>query len=200
MRKRTKKYIPASRSSSRATSQQGQPPPCRGPETSWQGQTCSWLQKGGEEDGSRPAGLQSGKFNTGGTFSRGHLHACAHACAYTHAHTHPPLPWHRDWCGLPDLRPWKAPFPREQTLSLLLLEMESVLMPRENRSRPPHKSPGPTCWSLLLSCLPELGTSTGLRNLLGVPGGAEPQPRQEGPFRMESGTEAVPLTPLTSIR
>lgn len=138
------------------------------------------------------------KFNTGGTFSRGYLHACAHTCAYTHTHT--PLPWHRDWCGLPDLRPWKAPFPREQTLSLLLLEMESVLMPRENRSRPPHKPPGPTCWSLLLSCLPELGTSTGLRNLLGVPGGAEPQPRQEGPFRMESGAEAVPLTPLTSIR
>lgn len=48
--------------------------------------------------------------------------------------------------------------------------------------------------------LPELGAGTGLPNLLGVPGRAEPQPRQQGPFRMVSGAEAVPLTPLTSVR
>lgn len=140
VRKRTKKYVPVSRTSSRATSaSRADHPLCRGPETFWQGQTSSWLTEK-EKHRSHPAGLQSGLSSTLVAPSlSGYLHACAHA------HPYPPFLWHKDWCGLPHLRPWQAPFPREQTLSLLLLEMESVFMPRENRSRPLHNSPGPTC-------------------------------------------------------
>lgn len=53
----------------------------------------------------------------------------------------PTLPWHRDWWSPPEA-PGKLPF-QEQTLSLLLLKMESG-MPRD-LIKATHKSPGPTC-------------------------------------------------------
>ena len=93
-------------------------------------------------------------------------------------HTPPqPSPRCMGWCGLPSLGPWQASQPRERTLAvpLVLLEMGiSAPATRENRSRPPHRSLKPTSWSLLLSCLPEMGVSTGLPNLARVLGGAEP--------------------------
>ena len=90
VRKRTKKYIPASRTSFRATSaSRANHPPCRGPKTFWQGQTCSWLTEGEkEEDRSHPAGLQSGLSSTLVAPSLSGILACL--CTRMCIHPHPP--------------------------------------------------------------------------------------------------------------
>lgn len=67
VREKDQKYVPVSRTSSRGRSaSRADHPLCRGPETFWQGQTCSWLTK--KSTGPISWAPEWVKFNADGTF------------------------------------------------------------------------------------------------------------------------------------
>lgn len=184
MRKRTKKYVPSPGPPQGHVSQQGRPSPVEAPETFWQGQTCSWLTK--KSTGPTRWAPRWVKFNAGGTFS---LRIPACLC---YAHPHPCRG--RDW--------WSPP----EALASSTSGADLISAPLENgvsiyAKGKSIKATSQVTDSYMLITAAQLpaelgvGAGTGLPNILGVPGGAEPQPR--GPRRGRSawvwGAEAVPL-------